>query len=63
MKLKRTIVKKIDMENDTDVGFVKGTPEERFLMVWELTKDAWSFVKDFDAEQRLQRNITNIIRK
>ena len=36
---------------------------ELFLSVWEITKDSYSFLKEADAERRLQRNITAVIRK
>ena len=36
---------------------------ELFLSVWEITKDSFAFLKGTDAERRLQRNITTVIRK
>lgn len=32
-------------------------------MVWEVTQNVWAFVGDNNAEQRLQRNVTNISRR
>ena len=62
MKVKRDITKLIrNPEEDTD--FVALSPEERVSFIWEITMEIWSLMGEFDAEQRLQRNITNIIRK
>jgi len=55
-----TVIHKTDKGNS---GFVPGTKEERLSMVWPLTCEAVSLGKKYDAEQPLQRNITNIIRK
>jgi hypothetical protein len=32
-------------------------------MVWEVTQNVWAFVGGNNAEQRLQRNVTNINRR
>jgi len=62
MRVKRDITKLIrNPEEDTD--FVALSPEERVSFIWEITMEIWSLMGEFDAEQRLQRNITNIIRK
>ena len=49
--------------NDTDDGFVNDSPDKLFQMVWDITLDTWAFLGETDAEQRLQRNVTNIIRR
>jgi hypothetical protein len=43
-------------------GYVPGTMSERLAMVWPLTCEAVSLSKKYDAEQRLQRHITRLIR-
>lgn len=46
-----------------DGGYMTGSPEERLSQVWELTKEAWSFVQGAHAEQRLQRDVAVLIRR
>lgn len=53
-------LKKMTREDDS---FVKATPAERVSFIWELTKELWSLRNRQDAEQRLQRNVTNLIRQ
>lgn len=45
-----------------DGGYMPGTAEERVLQVWELTREAWAFFRDKDAERRLQRHVAVLIR-
>lgn len=47
---------------DYDDGYVEGSQAERISMVWEITRDVWSFTGKGDAERRLQRDVANIIR-
>lgn len=58
---KKHIVKKSSPEPDEE--YVNGTPEERILMVWEITRDTWAFMGKGDVERRLQRHITKFIRR
>jgi hypothetical protein len=62
MKLMRdkAILKKQSTEDDS---FVDATPAERIGMVWELTRELWSLGGRQDAEQRLQRDVGNLIRQ
>ena len=46
-----------------DNGLVDAPPEILVGFMWELTKEVYSLKGNFDAEQRLQRNITNLIRQ
>jgi hypothetical protein len=43
-------------------GYMPGTPEERILEVWELTREVWAFSGQGDAEQRLQRDVAVLVR-
>jgi hypothetical protein len=54
------VLKNADSAPDNDL--VKAPPEVLIGFMWELTKEAYSLRGNFDAEQRLQRNITNLIR-
>lgn len=45
-----------------DGGYMPGTAEERFLEVWELTREAWAFFQEADAERRLQRHVAVVVR-
>jgi hypothetical protein len=62
MKLMRdkTKLKKQGTENDS---FVDAAPAERVGMVWELTCELWSLGGRQHAEQRLQRNVGNLVRQ
>jgi PHD/YefM family antitoxin component YafN of YafNO toxin-antitoxin module len=49
-----------DRGNDS---FVPGTPAERISLVWPLTREIVSLSKRYDAERRLQRDVTRIVRR
>jgi hypothetical protein len=63
MDLNRQIVNKLLLEEERDTGHVQADMAELLSMMWEITRDAWSFIKDQDAEQRLQRDVTTLIRR
>jgi hypothetical protein len=63
MKLNRKITRRLQLKDNLDDGYVPAEMSERISMVWEITCDVWSFVKGQDAEQRLQRNVTALIRR
>ncbi len=46
-----------------DGGYMPGTPEERILEVWDLTREAWAFYRQGNAEQRLQRDVAVLVRR
>lgn len=56
----RVLLKKITKDDDS---FVKLSPEKRVSFMWELTEELWSLAGNYNAEQRLQRNITRLIKK
>lgn len=60
MKMQRNKTKLLKMTKDDD-PFVDASPQELMDMMWELTAEAWSLTGTFDAEQRLQRNVTKLI--
>ncbi len=45
-----------------DDSFVKKSPAERISFMWELTAELWS-LSGFDVKQRLQRNVTKLIKQ
>ncbi len=57
VKMNRIIVKRLSRNENDDDGYIKGDKAELVSMMWEITKDAWSFIRSQDAEQRLQRNV------
>jgi hypothetical protein len=58
VKMNRKIVKRLSRNvKDDDDGYIKGNKAELLSMMWEITKDAWSFIRSQDAEQRLQRDV------
>jgi hypothetical protein len=63
MEMNRSIVKRLAIHGDIDDWYVEAEKSELLSMVWEITKDAWSFVKGEDAERRLQRDVEVFIRK
>ena len=57
-------LRKLRMD-DPEVQFdqpVPGTPAERLGMVWELMVEALSIGGKWNAEQRLQRHVTHLVR-
>ena len=49
-----------DLLND---DYVPGKHEDRIGLVWLLTKEISSLSKKHDAERRLQRHVTRLIRR
>ena len=61
MSRKHTATRKMtEVRND---NYVAGTPEERILLVWPLTKEIVSLSAEHDAERRLQRHVTVLVRR
>lgn len=61
MNRKQTAVHR--MTNHQDDNYVPGTPEERILLVWPLTREISSLSIKHNAERRLQRHFTRLIRR
>ncbi len=57
MDVNRKIITRLNMTEDKDDGFVKADMPELISLMWEITVDVWSFVRDQNAQQRLQRNV------
>ena len=51
------------MTDNRNVDYVAGTPKDRILLVWPLTKEIASLSVKHDVERRLQRHITSLIRR
>ena len=51
------------MTDQRNVDYVSGTPEDRILLVWPLTKEITSLSAKHNAERRLQRHVTRLIRR
>jgi hypothetical protein len=61
MNRKHTALYRIsDRRNDE---FVSGTPEDRISLVWPLTREIASLSVKHNAERRLQRHVTCLIRR
>jgi hypothetical protein len=61
MDRKHTTVYRIsDRRND---DFVPGTPEDRIGLIWPLTREIVSLSVKHDAERRLQRHVTCLVRR
>jgi len=63
MNMNRKLVKKINMDEEVDDGHVQAEKNELISMIWEITKDNWSFVRGRDVKRRLQRDVTTIVRR
>ncbi len=55
-----TLYRNQECKND---DFVPGSPAERIGLVWPLTREAVSLSERYDAERRLQRDVTRIVRR
>lgn len=61
---KRNIhIKKMDLSDVSDHGFLSSSMTDRLSYMWELTRSAWALVADQDAEQRLQRHVAVFARR
>jgi len=62
MKLRKTItkLKKLTKEEDS---FVNASPAELISFMWELTAEIWSLRGADYVEQRLQRDVTNLVKQ
>ena len=61
MDMNRKIVKRLSAEEDIDDGYVQADMSELISMMWEITSDVWTFIKEQDVKQRLQRNVAVVI--
>jgi len=61
--MKRGRTGKYRMGDPHDDNFVPGTPAERMGLVWPLTREIVSLSPRHDAERRLQRHATRLIRR
>ena len=62
MKLDRTKTQ-LKKQTKQDDCFVNASFQERISFVWDLTSELWSLQGNRDAERRLQRHVTNLIRQ
>ncbi len=62
MKLikKHTTLRKMTKKDDC---YVDSSPSNRISMIWNITCEIWSLKGDICVKRRLQRNITNLIKK
>ncbi len=60
MDRKRTVIYRTSDHRTVD--FVPGTPEDRILLVWPLTEEIASLSDKYNAERRLQRHVTRLVR-
>ena len=63
MDVNRKVVKRLNFNEDLDDGYVQMDKAELLSIIWEITQDAWSFVRGQNAEQRLQRDVAIVIGK
>jgi len=61
MDVNRKVVKRLGLNEDLDDGYVQMDKAELLSIMWEITQDAWSFVRGQNAEQRLQRDVATVI--
>lgn len=63
MNMNRKLIKKINTDEEVDDGHVQAEKNELISMMWEITKDNWSFVRGQDVKRRLQRDVATIVRR
>lgn len=63
MDMNRRVVKKVYVDEEIDDGYVDAERHDLISMIWEITKDTWSFVKEQDVKRRLQRDVATIVRR
>ena len=61
--MNRKYTAKYRMSDRRNEDFVPGTPSDRIALVWPLTREIASLSKKHDAERRLQRHITKLVRR
>jgi len=61
MNRNHTVLLRMTDRQNEDV--VPGTPEDRIRLVWPLTLEISSLSKKHDAERRLQRHVTSLVRR
>ncbi len=61
MDVNRKIVKRLTADEDIDDGFVRADMSELISLMWEITSDVWTFIREQDVKQRLQRNVAVVI--
>lgn len=61
MDRKRTAIYRMSDPRNED--FVPGTSADRIALVWPLTRELVSLSKKHDAERRLQRHVTRLVRR
>ena len=64
MKKRNHLVTRLGRLSDLEPGLEGGsiTPENGLGMMWQLTLDAWAFMKETHAESRLQRHVVRLVR-
>ena len=63
MQMDRSIIHRCHGNEPLDDGYIEADRAELLAMVWEITKDAWVFVRGSDVERRLQRDVGNLVRR
>ena len=65
MKLDRTVIRKGQMHEHQDDGFVQATMQQRVDMVWDITSALWSISTrgEIHAQSRLQRDVAVFSRR
>ena len=61
MDMNRKIVKRLTTDEDIDDGYVQADMSELISLMWEITSDVWTFIREQDVKQRLQRNVAVVI--
>jgi hypothetical protein len=62
MQMDRSSIRRFNIEEDQDDGYVEADRADLMSMVWDITKDAWVFVRGANDERRLQRDVGKLIR-
>lgn len=61
-KVDRTFAVLKRVNDEADDGYVDGDPATRIALVWKITCDTWAFVRQDNAQRRLQRDVTKLVK-
>lgn len=63
IRVKKSYTSLSILKKEDDGGYVQMTPSERVAFIWELTAEIWALKDKINVKRRLQRHITNFIKK
>jgi hypothetical protein len=62
MKMDKSIIRRSLLHEDKDDGYINADKAILLSAMWDITQDAWAFVRETNAKQRLQRDVGKLIK-